>query len=64
MSKRATTPAAEAPEAGSNAPVAKRVQPVLVEPASADQVAEIGGPTGPEPTRFGDWERKGRCIDF
>jgi hypothetical protein len=25
---------------------------------------EIGGPTGPEPTRFGDWERKGRCIDF
>ena len=25
---------------------------------------EIGGPTGPEPTRFGDWEHKGRCIDF
>lgn len=25
---------------------------------------EIGGPAGPEPTRFGDWERKGRCIDF
>jgi hypothetical protein len=25
---------------------------------------EIGGPCGPEPTRFGDWERKGRCIDF
>ncbi len=25
---------------------------------------EIGGPKGPEPTRFGDWERKGRCIDF
>jgi hypothetical protein len=25
---------------------------------------EIGGPPGPEPTRFGDWERKGRCIDF
>ncbi|NXX71789.1 SDHF4 factor, partial [Spizella passerina] len=23
-----------------------------------------GGPRGPEPTRFGDWERKGRCIDF
>jgi hypothetical protein len=28
----------------------------------ADQ--EIGGPRGPEPTRYGDWERKGRCIDF
>ncbi|NWW50510.1 SDHF4 factor, partial [Pedionomus torquatus] len=25
---------------------------------------EKGGPKGPEPTRFGDWERKGRCIDF
>ncbi len=26
--------------------------------------AEVGGPKGPEPTRYGDWERKGRCIDF
>jgi len=25
---------------------------------------EIGGPKGPEPTRYGDWERNGRCIDF
>lgn len=25
---------------------------------------EIGGYQGPEPTRFGDWEKKGRCIDF
>lgn len=25
---------------------------------------EIGGPAGLEPTRYGDWERKGRCIDF
>lgn len=25
---------------------------------------ETGGPKGPEPTRYGDWERKGRCIDF
>jgi len=25
---------------------------------------EIGGPPGPEPTRYGDWERNGRCIDF
>ncbi len=27
-------------------------------------VREIGGPKGPEPTRYGDWEKKGRCIDF
>ncbi len=25
---------------------------------------EIGGPKGLEPTRYGDWERRGRCIDF
>ena len=25
---------------------------------------EIGGPTGPEPTRYGDWEKNGRCSDF
>ena len=25
---------------------------------------EAGGPTGPEPTRFGDWERKGIAVDF
>ena len=27
-------------------------------------VAEIGGPKGPEPTRYGDWEKGGRCTDF
>ncbi|MGE0741650.1 MAG: DUF1674 domain-containing protein [Hyphomonadaceae bacterium] len=26
--------------------------------------AEHGGPSGPEPTRFGDWERKGIAVDF
>ncbi|MCG6863763.1 MAG: DUF1674 domain-containing protein [Chromatiaceae bacterium] len=25
---------------------------------------EVGGPPGPEPTRYGDWEKGGRCIDF
>ena len=25
---------------------------------------EAGGPKGPDPTRYGDWERYGRCIDF
>ena len=27
-------------------------------------VREIGGPKGPEPTRYGDWEVKGRVSDF
>ncbi len=25
---------------------------------------EIGGRGGPDPTRYGDWEKAGRCIDF
>ncbi len=25
---------------------------------------EVGGPQGPEPTRYGDWERKGIASDF
>ena len=33
------------------------------EPA-AGQAVEIGGRGGPEPTRYGDWEKNGRCIDF
>ena len=32
--------------------------------AQADKPAEQGGPAGPEPTRFGDWERKGVAVDF
>ncbi|MEC7835029.1 MAG: succinate dehydrogenase assembly factor 4 [Pseudomonadota bacterium] len=28
------------------------------------KVREVDGPVGPEPTRYGDWERKGRCVDF
>lgn len=27
-------------------------------------VAEVGGPKGLEPTRYGDWEKGGRCTDF
>ena len=32
--------------------------------ADAERPKEIGGPSGPEPTRYGDWEIGGRCIDF
>ena len=37
------------PSAGEAAPAAAR---------------EIDGRPGPEPTRYGDWEKNGRCIDF
>ncbi|MBL8546071.1 MAG: DUF1674 domain-containing protein [Hyphomonadaceae bacterium] len=31
---------------------------------ASDHAKEEGGPSGPEPTRFGDWERKGIATDF
>ena len=34
------------------------------EAQAARQAPEDGGPKGPEPTRFGDWERKGIAVDF
>ncbi|HVB69797.1 MAG TPA: DUF1674 domain-containing protein [Acetobacteraceae bacterium] len=40
------------------------VAPEPKAPPPAAPVKEIGGPPGPDPTRYGDWERKGRCIDF
>lgn len=34
--------------------------PVPVDP----RPREFGGPPGPDPTRYGDWEKGGRCVDF
>jgi len=34
------------------------------ETAEEDRVKELGGPKGPEPTRYGDWEKKGITSDF
>ena len=48
-------PTATSPRAGPQ-PAASPQPPVLPR--------EIGGRDGPEPTRFGDWEKAGRCIDF
>ncbi|WP_416235355.1 succinate dehydrogenase assembly factor 4 [Nitrospirillum sp. BR 11164] len=47
-------------------PAMLETKPEPAKAPAADQpaVREIGGPTGPEPTRYGDWERKGRCSDF
>lgn len=37
---------------------------VMPKPEAAPEKREIGGPKGPEPTRYGDWEKNGRCTDF
>ncbi|RZA19489.1 MAG: DUF1674 domain-containing protein [Lysobacteraceae bacterium] len=39
-------------------------QPVTKPEPVLGHAVEIGGREGPEPTRYGDWEKNGRCIDF
>ena len=59
----AADPAAAGPE---DAAAASHTSPPTVEGAlpGNPKPGEIGGPRGPEPTRYGDWETKGRCTDF
>ncbi|MBB6091788.1 hypothetical protein HNQ60_000634 [Povalibacter uvarum] len=54
----ATTPVTDA----GATPVSHIAAQPVAEHAAAP--IEIGGREGPEPTRFGDWEKRGRCIDF
>ena len=44
------------------APVPEQ-EPAAATPAT-HEAREIGGRDGPDPTRYGDWEKNGRCIDF
>ena len=38
--------------------------PATPPPVKGGAPKEVGGRDGPEPTRYGDWEKNGRCIDF
>ena len=42
----------------------KPAAPGTANQASGDAVPEIGGRKGLEPTRYGDWEKDGKCVDF
>jgi hypothetical protein len=55
-------PAPSPPGEGTKAAPVK-IGPVKIEPVKIRPV-EIGGRAGPDPTRYGDWEKGGRCIDF
>jgi hypothetical protein len=46
------------------APAHLSPSPPVPEPGAAAQAEEHGGPKGEEPTRYGDWEKKGICWDF
>jgi len=54
MAEKDPMPAVPPPDAGNRDAVPKPAPPAR----------EIGGPKGPEPTRYGDWEVGGRCSDF
>ena len=63
-----------APDAAPRKPLTPAAQRALAEAAerraraeksvSQDPPRELQGPKGPEPTRYGDWERKGIASDF
>ena len=70
MIKCMKKPDSTAPDPTQNAaePVANAPAEIVPKAPAAGQAAkrpqEIGGLTGPEPTRYGDWERNGRVSDF
>ncbi len=57
-----TAPLGLSPEAAALKP--KAVEKPGVKAVDVAMPPEKGGPKSPEPTRYGDWERKGRCSDF
>jgi len=59
------------PNAATDKPLTPAARRALQEAQTRREAAEAearspeqGGPKGPEPTRFGDWERKGIAVDF
>lgn len=62
---------ADVPNAATDRPLTEAARRALVEAAErrtagteAERPIEHGGPRGPEPTRYGDWEKKGLAVDF
>ena len=66
MSKKDKASASDAPEKGKPrdpGPAAGKGKGAKTKPPES-WPAERGGPKGPEPTRYGDWDKGGRCSDF
>jgi hypothetical protein len=70
MSENSSPPGSAAPERKPLTPAAQRAlaeAEARRKAAAAEDAArpkEFQGPKGPEPTRYGDWERKGIASDF
>lgn len=66
------TPSSRAPEAALSDPAPDPAPDPVKETHNetettlqhSEKQKEIGGRDGPDPTRYGDWENKGRCVDF
>ncbi len=62
---RPKEPAPAAVEPGKTDKADKTTEPGKTgQPGAIGKAKETGGPSDPEPTRYGDWERKGICVDF
>lgn len=62
---------ADVPHATPERPLSEVARRALLEAAERRKAntvpalaEEHGGPRGPEPTRYGDWEKKGLAVDF
>lgn len=54
----------EAPDAAAKDKTPLTTPPQKLPKPAPETEREVGGPKGPEPTRYGDWEINGRCTDF
>jgi hypothetical protein len=62
--KRHSTPSEKA-EPGADSRQQKQADTIANgRPENSSAAVETGGRKGLEPTRYGDWEKNGRCIDF
>jgi hypothetical protein len=70
MTDEPVPPSAPAPERKVLTPAAQRAlaeaeaRRKAAEASTTSPPKEVQGPKGPEPTRYGDWERKGIASDF
>lgn len=59
-----TKPLLHTPAADNQLSADQTSHPPLMTPGTTSIIPENGGVSGLEPTRYGDWEKNGRCIDF
>jgi hypothetical protein len=61
---QAKSPNKKLPPAAERALAEAAVRRAEADQKATEQAKEVGGPSGPEPTRYGDWEKKGLTSDF